>query len=171
MAITRMGVSAILTVLILLGVSVLSLTNMACNSGGDMEAMPPSNPVAENTANPVNSVAEGSTKPVEPAKKGNPKLDSQLRQLISAEARGEASLYAEQINLELVDNNVRVIIECEPGQLEVATQAAVEAGAKLETSYDNLLQVLMPITELDTLADAAGIRFIRLPQPSLPAVG
>jgi hypothetical protein len=104
--------------------------------------------------------------------KGNPKLDSQLNQLVLAESRGEAASFAKQSNIELVDGAVRVIIECAPGQLEAATKAATSAGAKLETSYENLLQVVVPITSLTTLADAASIRFIRLPQyPSPGAKG
>lgn len=100
---------------------------------------------------------------------GNPKMDSQLNQLISAETQGEAVSFAEQHGIELVDGNVRVIIECVPGQLEAATEAATNAGAELETSYDNLLQVVVPITKLNTLADAASVHFIRLPQQPLPA--
>lgn len=101
--------------------------------------------------------------------KGHPKLDSQLNQLVSAEKRGEAASFAEQSGIELVDGGVRVIIECVPGQLEAATEAATDAGAKLETSHDNLLQVVVPISSLTTLADEPSIRFIRLPQYPLPA--
>ncbi len=107
--------------------------------------------------------------PPELPDKGNPKLDSQLNQLVSAESRGEAASFAEQSDIEWVDGSVRVIIECVPGQIEAASEAATNAGAKLETSYDNLLQVVVPITSLTTLADAASIRFIRLPQYPLPA--
>lgn len=101
--------------------------------------------------------------------KENPKLDSQLNQLVRAERRGEATSFAEQSNIELVDGGVRVIIECVPGQLEAAIEAATDAGAKLETSHDNMLQAVVPITSLTTLADAASIHVIRLPQYPLPA--
>ena len=100
--------------------------------------------------------------------KGNPKLDSQLNQLIQAEELGEAASFAEQSSIELVDRSVRVIIECVPGELEAATEAATNAGAKLETSYRNLLQVLVPIASLNTLAEEASILFVRLPQYPLP---
>jgi len=105
--------------------------------------------------------------PVNLPDKGNPKLDSQLNQLVNAESRGEAALFAEQSNIELVDGAVRVIIECMPGQLEAATKAASELGV-VETSYRDLLQVVVPITSLTALADAASIHFIRLPQYPLP---
>lgn len=101
--------------------------------------------------------------------KGNPKLDSQLNQLVRAESRGEAASFAGQSAIELVEGSIRVIIECVSGQLEAATEAATDAGARLETSYDNLIQAVVPITSLTTLADAASIKFIRLPQRPLPA--
>jgi len=100
--------------------------------------------------------------------KGNPKLDSQLNQLVLAESRGEAASFAEKNNIELVDGKVRVIVECLPDQVDAAIKASSTLGI-VETSYDNLLQVVVPITSLNTLADAASIRFIRLPQYPLPA--
>lgn len=83
---------------------------------------------------------------------------------------GDVSLanFKMQIN-QLLGGSVRVIIECVPGHLEAASKAATNAGAKLETNYDNLLQVVVPIASLSTLADAESIRFIRLPQQPLPA--
>jgi len=107
--------------------------------------------------------------PSELPDKGNPKLDSQLNQLVRAESRGETASFAEQSDIELVNGSVRVIIECAPGQLEAASEAATDAGAKLETTHDNMLQAIVPITCLITLADADSIHFIRLPQHPLPA--
>lgn len=103
------------------------------------------------------------------ANKGNPKLDSQLNQLVLAETRGEAASFAEQSNIELIDGRVRVIVECLPGTLEAASEAATNAGAKLEASYENLLQAVVPVASLSSLAEAESIRFIRLPQQPLPA--
>ncbi len=118
---------------------------------------------------PASGKEEQDLPPIELPEKGNPKLDSQLNQLVHAERNGETASFAEQSNIELVDGAVRVIIECVPGQLEAATEAATNAGVRLETSYDNLLQVVVPITKLSTLADAESIRFIRLPQYPSPA--
>ena len=100
--------------------------------------------------------------------KGNPKLDSQLNQLVRAERLGEADSFAEQSNIELINGSVRVIIECVPGQVDDATGAATNAGARLETSYKDLLQVVVPITSLTTLTDAESIHLIRLPQYPVP---
>lgn len=103
--------------------------------------------------------------------KENPKLDSQLNQLIQAEAQGEAISFAEQSNIELLSGRVRVIIECLPGQLEEAKEAATSVGANIETSYKDLLQAVVPISSLTTLAEATSVKFIRLPQTPLPGAG
>jgi len=142
----RLGITSIAVLLVSIGALVLA--PVACTSDGDTINLPP----------------------YDLPDKGHPKLDSQLNQLVSAESRGEAASFAEQSDIELVDGSIRVIIECVPGQIEAATEAATNAGAKLETSYDNLLQVVVPITSLTTLADAKSIRFIRLPQYPLPGV-
>lgn len=148
----RRIVSTTITLLLLFSVSALVLAPIACNSNENI--------LNEDKIN---------LPPLDSADKKHPKLDSQLNQLVSAEAHGEAVLFAEQSNIELVNTDVRVIIECVPGQLEAATEAATSAGAKLEASYDDLLQVVVPITRLGTLADASSIHFIRLPQQPLPA--
>jgi len=134
-------------VLMVVSIGVLTIIPCACTSGQDVIDIPPS----------------------ELPDKGNPKLDSQLNQLIRAEKQGEAVVFAEQHGIELIDGRVRVIIECEPGQLDGASEAALDVGATLETSYSDMLQVVVPITSLTSLADASSIRFIRLPQQPLPA--
>jgi len=102
--------------------------------------------------------------------KGNPKLDSQLNQLIQAERLGDAASFAEQSNIELVDGNVRVIVESLPGQVDAAVEAASALGM-IETSYDNLLQVIVPIANLTVLANESSVRLVRLPQYPLPGTG
>lgn len=101
-------------------------------------------------------------------KKGNPKLDSQLNQLVAAQANGEAASFARQANIPLDNGRVRVVIECVPGQLDAASKAAVTAGAVVETTYENLIQVLIPVTALNALADAESIKTVRLPQQPVP---
>ena len=138
----RLGITII--VVLLVGIGVLALFP-ACTSG-------------EGKINPP---------PFDLPDKGNPKLDSQLNQLVSAEKRGEAASFAEQSNIELVEGNVRVIVECLPDQIDAAVKAVSALGV-VETTYRNLLQVVVPITSLTTLADAESIRFIRLPQYPSP---
>jgi hypothetical protein len=139
-----LGISIIVVLLVSIGMLVLVL--VACASGQDVKN-PPSVNLLE---------------------KGNPKLDSQLNQLVHAERNGEAASFAEQSSIELVDGNVRVIVECLPDQVDAAVEAASALGV-VETSYRNLLQVVVPITSLTTLADATSTRFIRLPQYPSPA--
>ena len=110
---------------------------------------------------------ESDLPPLELPEKGNPKLDSQLNQLVSAQTSRRAATFAQESNIELVDGNVRVIVECLPDQIDAAVEAASALGV-VETSYRNLLQVVVPITSLTTLADAESIRFIRLPQYPSP---
>ena len=140
----RLGITVMAVLLVSIGA--LIPVSVACTSGQDVNDLPP----------------------LDLPDKGNPKLDSRLNQLISAERRGEAVSFAQQSNIELVDGAIRVIIEYVPGQLEAATEAVTNAGAELETSYANLLQAVVPVAKLSTLADAASIHSIRLPQSPLP---
>ena len=133
---------------IIISIGFLTLIPLACTSGQDINSPPL----------------------LDSPGKGNPKLDSQLNQLIRAEMQGEALSFAEQHGIELVGGNVRVIVECIAAQLDGATGAVLDAGAKLEASHDNLLQVVVPISSLETLAGTACIRFIRLPQQPLPGI-
>ena len=143
----RSGTSTVIALLMLVSISVFILASISCNPSQDISNSPPI----------------GSTD------NSNLKLDSQLSQLVRAEMHGEAGLFAEQSNIELVNADVRVIIECVPGQLKAATEAVTTVDGKLEATYNNLLQVVVPIAELNYLAGATSIHFIRLPQQSLPA--
>lgn len=104
------------------------------------------------------------------SKTGNPKLSSQLNQLVQAESRGETVSFAKQHNIELIDKKVRVIIETLPGQLEVIRQAVTRVGT-VEASDGNLLQAVVPVSRLSALAEEPGIKFIRLPMTPAPGAG
>jgi len=99
--------------------------------------------------------------------KGNPKLDSQLNQLVQAEMSGEAASFAEQNNITLVDGRVRVIVECSTGQVGAADEAVSAVGV-VESRYGDLLQAMVPVSSLTALADKASVRLIRLPQQPVP---
>jgi len=100
---------------------------------------------------------------LEPPDKGNPKLGSHLNQLLQAEERGEAEEFAQQYLIELIDGSVTVIIECEPGQVEVAAESVASYGIVELTTRRGLIQALVPMTSLTALAEAEGIRRVRLP--------
>lgn len=91
--------------------------------------------------------------------KGNPKLDSRLNQMASA---GQARALAAQANsLNVSGESVRVIIEASDSPDGVAK----ELGSRgiVETSYGNLLQVSLPVTELAAVAELPGVKFVRMP--------
>jgi len=107
---------------------------------------------------------------IELPKKGNPKLDSQLNQMVSAQNELQLSLMARESSVQLEENSVRVIIECLPGQVGTVIQAAGNFGV-VETSYGDSLQVMIPVSQLISMADNPGIQLVRLPQkPMLSAV-
>jgi len=97
-----------------------------------------------------------------PEDKGNPKLDFNIKRLISAEERGEAEEFARQRSIELIDGSVTVIIECESGQAEAVAEAAGDLG-NVELSVRDLVQVVVPITNLAALAEIPGVHLVRLP--------
>jgi hypothetical protein len=49
-------------------------------------------------------------------------------------------------------------------------QAIATTGATYETAYQNLVQVLAPIGNLEALTRISGVRYVRLPYPAEPAV-
>ena len=102
------------------------------------------------------------------------KLDSILQQLVEAERRGEAESYADQHRIELVNGSVRVIVECDPDMIEEGTEAAralgiveLEAIVREDLVYPRL-QVLIPITSLNTLAGEKSITRVELPGRVIP---
>ena len=90
------------------------------------------------------------------------KLDGRLNQLIRAEQRGETELFAGRRVIELVDGNVRVIIECLPGHAEEVARA-IRALGIVKLTYRDVVQVVVPITNLNALDEVESIRFIREP--------
>ncbi|MFH1032268.1 MAG: S8 family serine peptidase [Chloroflexota bacterium] len=110
--------------------------------------------------------------PMPPAEKGHPKLDSQLGQLVAAEAKAQAKSFAQQRAIPLVEGKatteVRTIIEFAPGSLDAAKQAVEAAGGRVEGSYQNLLQAVMPVPNLTTVADKPNVKLVRLPWQALP---
>ncbi len=96
-----------------------------------------------------------------PPIKGNPKLDSQLNRLVSANATMAPTLLEKSgdVSAEMA----RVVIECLPGKVD-AVEMAVGANATIETSYENMLQATVPMAWLTTLAALSDVRLVRLPQ-------
>jgi hypothetical protein len=100
--------------------------------------------------------------PFEPPEKGDPKLDSQLNQLISAQS-GKAQAFALEKSGDVTGDTVRVVVECLPGQIDSVTQAVGDYGV-IETSYENLLQMTVPVSQLTAMAELPDISLVRMPQ-------
>jgi len=90
------------------------------------------------------------------------KLEGTLNQLIRAEEKGEAEEFARQRSIELLDGSVRVTIECQSGHAEEVARGASAFGIVEGTARD-WVQAVVPITNLNALAEVESIRFIQLP--------
>jgi len=90
------------------------------------------------------------------------KLEGHLNRLIRAEEQGEAEEFARPRGIELLDGSVRVTIECQSGHAEEVARAAGAFGI-VELTHRDLVQAVVPITNLNALDELEGIRFIRLP--------
>jgi subtilisin family serine protease len=102
-----------------------------------------------------------------------PKLESSLWRLVEAQrSSGPAGLLAEvqRSGMTLRDGAVRVVIEAKDGQCASAIASARSAGATVETSYGDLVQVLAPVGSLEALSSSDGVRFVRQPTEYFPAI-
>ncbi|MBI2847894.1 MAG: S8 family serine peptidase, partial [Chloroflexi bacterium] len=95
--------------------------------------------------------------------KGHPKLDSRLARLVAGQGQSKVLALAQQSEADPAGNTVRVIVEVEEGQLATAIKAAATAGADLETSYGNFLQLTVPVSSLTALAKTGSVRQVRTP--------
>ena len=108
--------------------------------------------------------------------KDNPKLESSLNQLLEVgRSRGlpEARAFATSHAMVLQDDRVQVTIVTSEEALGDVRGALKAIGAEYETHYRNLIQAMVPISELEVLAHRSDIRFIReprrpIPQPAIP---
>ena len=100
--------------------------------------------------------------PLELPEKGHPRLDSQLNRLASAESTEAALRFALERNIRVVEDSVRVIIEALPGKFDSTSQVTGSLGT-IETSHDDFIQALVPVSQLITLAESSGVRFVRTP--------
>ncbi len=105
--------------------------------------------------------------------KGPPKLESALWQLVEAERQGGAaglSTEAQHWGIALHDGAVRVIIVAKDGQAASAVASARSLGATVETSYDDLVQLVAPVATLERLADDPSVKYVRQPFKAQPWV-
>jgi hypothetical protein len=96
--------------------------------------------------------------------KGNPKLGSSLNQLAEAYRRGgivEAQAFATSHNLVLQNDCVQVTIVTSEEAIEDIRCAVKAIGGEYQTHYRNLLQALVPIGNLEVLAQRPDVQVIR----------
>jgi hypothetical protein len=97
-----------------------------------------------------------------------PKLDSQLNQMVEAQASGRPQVATMEGQGDMPEDQVRVVLECAPGQADAAAQAASEFGV-VEASYKDLIQMTVPVTNLTALVDLPGVIRVRQPWHATPA--
>jgi hypothetical protein len=100
-----------------------------------------------------------------------PNLDSGLSKLVSTyEVAGIAAALdaAKGQGIQIADSMVRVIIEARPGGKAAVVDAVGVADGRVETSYEDLVQALVPIGQLKVLAANVVVNLIRLPVISFP---
>jgi hypothetical protein len=109
--------------------------------------------------------------PFEPPEMGNPRLDSQLNRLMEQQAALSAQAFSPEntgnYTIAVPDEEVTVVVECLPGQIETVTQAAGMYGT-FETSYENLIQIKVPVSRLSSLAKLPDVQLVRMPWPMIP---
>lgn len=119
----------------------------------------------------VNAVSRLTTPPPKAVSRGN--LDSVLGQLsekAQRDGRGAAEAFARSRALDSSKGNVRVVIEAVRGRQVAVRTAARQAGALVTGSHANLLRAEVPISSLEALSGAKGVRRIRRPGVPMPDV-
>ena len=108
------------------------------------------------------------TPPTELPEKEDSILERRLRELVEAYKKGEAGEYAKKRGIKLVDTGVRVLIQCKPGRIESVAENVKDLGV-VPLVYGLGIEVDIPISKLETLADIPDIRSIGIPpKPTTP---
>ena len=106
-----------------------------------------------------------------PLKTGNRKLQTPLDRLSAAlHANGEpsAEVAARSMAVPLENGRVRVIAEAQPGRAPDVSQRAASLGIPVEATYQDLVQLLVPVGLLEALTQNPDVALIRLPVPRVP---
>ncbi len=77
-------------------------------------------------------------------------------------------MMAQQAGIKMADNKVRVIVECQPGQIEQGAEL-LRAVGEVEAKYEDMVQVLLPANTLNALAENPAVKYIQLPYQPVPA--
>lgn len=109
--------------------------------------------------------------PGAPAGKGPEKLDGVLGQIGSAMTNGgtlRAMEAARTADVPLRDAGVQVIVVARDGDGAALAPLVQAAGGEVQTSYDDLLQAVVPLASMGPLAALPEVRYMRLPLAPVP---
>jgi hypothetical protein len=98
--------------------------------------------------------------------KGNPKLGSSLNQLLGPALRRSFARtidFAARHHMVLLDNRVQVTIVTTEEAVDEVRYAVEAVGGEYQLHYKDLLQALVPMVELEKLANRPDIQIIREP--------
>ena len=85
------------------------------------------------------------------------KMDSSLAELYELKSQGQALPASTLISTD--GEKVKVVIELTDSSVGIPQNLGIE----IETSYENLIQAMVPITNLQKIASDKNVKFIRLP--------
>lgn len=96
----------------------------------------------------------------------NPKLGSSLNQLLNAYHQGgivEAHAFAKRHMMVIENDRVQVTIVTTEETIDEVRNAVEAVGGEYQLHYKDLLQALVPIGELESLANRSDIQIVREP--------
>ncbi|MBM4428909.1 MAG: DNRLRE domain-containing protein, partial [Chloroflexi bacterium] len=106
---------------------------------------------------------------------GNPKdqgkMDTALYRLGLLASQGkwdEVDEYARTRVLKLHERQIRVVLEAKAGATQTALAAVGQLGLRIESTYQDRIQVLVPAARLFDLAKLSAVRHVRLPYEVVP---
>ena len=108
---------------------------------------------------------------VERPAKGNPKLGSSLNQLLETHRReglAEAQAFATTHMMVLDDNRVQVVIVTIQEAISDLKEVIEALGGEYQGHYETLLQALVPIDALESLAGRPDVQVVREPRRPVP---
>jgi len=99
--------------------------------------------------------------------KSNSKLSSRMNQMLEAYRVGgiaEARIYAINHNMVLQEDRIQVTIVTGEGASADVRKAVEAVGGEYQLHYKNLMQAILPISALETMAKRPDVKVIREPR-------
>ncbi|MBN2240508.1 MAG: S8 family serine peptidase [Dehalococcoidales bacterium] len=98
----------------------------------------------------------------------SPKLDDVLVELVTAKEEDKLEEYAKIRGIRLKEGTIFVTMKSLPDQMNTAKEVALKAEATLLAEYKNLQDIIIPVNNLNDLAQHESIQYIELPIPEVP---